>query len=391
MNYEEEDEIRESIPCDDEGWPIGYHSTKQALYWRGRLVYGHVASYEEVWEHAISREKARRQRASQQTHTNQVRRADDTNLTIHNRKTTPEFFEDVRTGLKTFEIRDVDPEVGPMKVDDVLVLKEWDGEKYTGRVEVRNVSYVLVGPYRDLIPEGTQIVGMTIPDTLKFVEGQPTLVNKATEMLSEVIRERDGLLTMLENEHGAVIIARMERDELKAKLAEVTKDRNALLLENEEIRDGRDRAEESERKMSAAFGVAVYERDELRKEVNALRKGVGKGNEAPTEVARNPLSVDLSSEHNVIKRNFDTCVTIQVQDILEQVRDNFYSSIESLDRDSISAYLDGVEKGLNDIETAFVVNSQLCESRRQKIEELTREMDRLLEALSQIKEVTHAE
>jgi uncharacterized coiled-coil DUF342 family protein len=170
------------------------------------------------------------------------------------------------------------------------------------------------------------------------------------------------LLTMLEDERGASIALRMERDELKVKLAEVTKNRNELLLENDDLRSERDKAEEKEKVMAAAFGVAVYERDELRKEVNALRKG----------------SVDLSSEHNVIKRNFDTPVTIQIQGVLEQVRDDFYSSIEALDRDSISAYIDGVETGLNNIETAFVVNSQLCESRRQKVEELTRERDALM-------------
>jgi hypothetical protein len=202
-------------------------------------------------------------------------------------------------------------------------------------------------------------------------DGQASATDKATVMLAEVIRERDGLLTMLEDERGVSISLRMERDELKAKLADVTKDRNELLLENDDLRSERDKAEEKEKVMAAAFGVAVYERDEL-------RKGVEKGNETPTEVARNSLSVDLSSEHNVIKRNFDTPVTIQIQGVLEQVRDDFYSSIEALERDSISAYIDGVEKGLNDIETAFVVNSQLCESRRQKIEELTRELSWLL-------------
>lgn len=87
---------------------------------------------------------------------------------IHKRKTTPEFFEAVRSGVKNFEVRDIDPEVGPMKVGDILVLREWDGEKYTGRIETRNVAYVLVGPYRNLIPEGVQVVGMTIPETITF-------------------------------------------------------------------------------------------------------------------------------------------------------------------------------------------------------------------------------
>lgn len=43
---------------------------------------------------------------------------------IHKRKTTPEFFEAVCSGAKNFEVRDIDPEVGPMRVGDILLLRE---------------------------------------------------------------------------------------------------------------------------------------------------------------------------------------------------------------------------------------------------------------------------
>lgn len=60
----------------------------------------------------------------------------------HELKTLPPFFEKVVSGEKTFEVRvnDRDYQAG-----DFLLLKEFDGEKFTGRkIEVR-VPYILYG------------------------------------------------------------------------------------------------------------------------------------------------------------------------------------------------------------------------------------------------------
>lgn len=56
-------------------------------------------------------------------------------------KTTPEYFEAQRKGVKNFEIRKNDREY---KVDDVLWLKEYDPEKerYTGRTLKRKITYI---------------------------------------------------------------------------------------------------------------------------------------------------------------------------------------------------------------------------------------------------------
>lgn len=56
------------------------------------------------------------------------------------KKIRPEFFKEIRSHRKTFEIRkdDSDYEVG-----DILVLREWDGEKYTGARTKREITYIL--------------------------------------------------------------------------------------------------------------------------------------------------------------------------------------------------------------------------------------------------------
>jgi hypothetical protein len=60
----------------------------------------------------------------------------------HELKIVPRYFEDVRDGRKLFEVRLDDR---GYQVGDVLRLREWDPilEAYTGRVDVRGVTYVL--------------------------------------------------------------------------------------------------------------------------------------------------------------------------------------------------------------------------------------------------------
>nr|DAJ14158.1 MAG TPA: activating signal cointegrator [Podoviridae sp. ctJ6o53] len=59
---------------------------------------------------------------------------------IHALKTLPEYFEAVRNGDKTFELRKNDRN---FKVGDYLALNEWDGKKYTGRSQLVKVRYIL--------------------------------------------------------------------------------------------------------------------------------------------------------------------------------------------------------------------------------------------------------
>lgn len=59
---------------------------------------------------------------------------------IVEKKILPEYFNAVINGEKTFEIhKDEDN----LQKGDALILREWDGEKYTGRETGRNISYIL--------------------------------------------------------------------------------------------------------------------------------------------------------------------------------------------------------------------------------------------------------
>ena len=59
---------------------------------------------------------------------------------IHYKKVLPEYFEDLASGKKKFELRPADWEC---KVGDVLILREYSGGGYTGRELRKTVSYVL--------------------------------------------------------------------------------------------------------------------------------------------------------------------------------------------------------------------------------------------------------
>lgn len=55
---------------------------------------------------------------------------------IHDLKIAPEWFKAVQAGVKTFEVRRDDRDFKP---NDILILREFDGEKYTGQQEkIRN-------------------------------------------------------------------------------------------------------------------------------------------------------------------------------------------------------------------------------------------------------------
>lgn len=57
----------------------------------------------------------------------------------HDLKIAPESFREVKAGRKTFEIRLNDRD---FRADDVLHLKEWDGQRFTGETVYKLVPYV---------------------------------------------------------------------------------------------------------------------------------------------------------------------------------------------------------------------------------------------------------
>ena len=60
----------------------------------------------------------------------------------HELKIQPKYFQAIWDNVKRFEIRKNDRDY---KVGDVLVLREWDGEKYTGSAIVVKVTYIYDG------------------------------------------------------------------------------------------------------------------------------------------------------------------------------------------------------------------------------------------------------
>lgn len=79
-------------------------------------------------------------------------------MKVHELKTWPEFFDAVKRGEKTFEVRfnDRDYQVG-----DVLLLLEWDpaSGRYTGQLVDKLVTYVCSGGKFGIEP-GTVVLGI---------------------------------------------------------------------------------------------------------------------------------------------------------------------------------------------------------------------------------------
>jgi hypothetical protein len=62
---------------------------------------------------------------------------------IHELKTLPEYFNAVEDESKTFEVRKNDR---PFHVGDYLALNEYDGNSYTGRCMMVQITYILDSP-----------------------------------------------------------------------------------------------------------------------------------------------------------------------------------------------------------------------------------------------------
>ncbi len=76
---------------------------------------------------------------------------------VHELKIFPAYFDAVVLGEKTFELRKNDRN---FHIFDKLVLKEWNGEIYTGRKITRYVSYIFHGDGRYGLEEGYCILGL---------------------------------------------------------------------------------------------------------------------------------------------------------------------------------------------------------------------------------------
>lgn len=72
------------------------------------------------------------------------------------KKILPKYYEAVESGVKTFELRKDEDNI---QAEDIIVLKEWDGEKYTGRRIGKKVKYVLRNVPEYGLQEGYCIIG----------------------------------------------------------------------------------------------------------------------------------------------------------------------------------------------------------------------------------------
>lgn len=72
------------------------------------------------------------------------------------KKILPCYFADAKARRKNFEIRKDEDDI---QVGDLLVLCEWDGEKYTGDEVSRTVKYVLRNVPEYGLAEGYCIIG----------------------------------------------------------------------------------------------------------------------------------------------------------------------------------------------------------------------------------------
>jgi len=77
-------------------------------------------------------------------------------MKTHDLKILPEFYQAVKKGEKTFEVRKNDRD---FKKYDVIILREWDGKNYTGKWIAKKIGYVLPGGQFG-VEEGYVVLGL---------------------------------------------------------------------------------------------------------------------------------------------------------------------------------------------------------------------------------------
>lgn len=104
---------------------------------------------------------------------------------IHEMKILQQYYKDVKSGTKTFELRKDDRNV---QVGDIILLKEWTGTEYTGNELEVIVTYVLRNCREYGLAEGYCIIGIARMPNKEAEEKEPikALMNFAIAVLAEV-------------------------------------------------------------------------------------------------------------------------------------------------------------------------------------------------------------
>lgn len=87
----------------------------------------------------------------------------------HKIKILPKYYEEVKAGIKTFELRKNDRNY--MR-DDTICLMEWDGEHYTGREIRATITYVLVDCEQYGLMDGYCILGIKPFQEIVHIDGE---------------------------------------------------------------------------------------------------------------------------------------------------------------------------------------------------------------------------
>ena len=101
----------------------------------------------------------------------------------HEKKIYPQYFDEVRAGLKNFELRKEDE---LFLVGDEIILKEWNPEtkEYTGRQTKRTITYVLRHCPEFGLKEGYAILGLN-DNTTNILDEIQRIIDSKMEILKK--------------------------------------------------------------------------------------------------------------------------------------------------------------------------------------------------------------
>ena len=103
----------------------------------------------------------------------------------HELKILPQYFQRVWDGTKTFELRKDDRDY---QRGDILVLREWDGEKYTGSALCVKVTYILQDAEKCGLQDGYVIMGIRHIESVSDLK-PPTNYLRIVSMSPEELTE----------------------------------------------------------------------------------------------------------------------------------------------------------------------------------------------------------